>query len=68
MGIMTDIMIEECNEAGQMEDAAQELFTTGYFPWKGWTKEQKEQIEQRAEEFNRALTEDGDFPGWREAK
>ena len=44
MGAMTDIIIEETNEAGAMEDAAQELFTTGYFSWKGWSQKEKWQI------------------------
>jgi|OM-RGC.v1.035469240 hypothetical protein len=67
MGAMTDIIIEETNEAGAMEDAAQELFTTGYFSWKGWSQKEKEQIEQRAAEMSDEF-DAGDFPGWREAK
>tara|TARA_E500000081_G_scaffold68638_1_gene70751 strand:+ start:610 stop:804 length:195 start_codon:yes stop_codon:yes gene_type:complete len=58
---------EDLDKSGEMEEAAQELFTTGYFSWKGWSQKEKEQIEQRAEDM-RDEFDAGDFPGWREAK
>ena len=65
MGVLKDKIIEEDQEAGYMEDAVQEFFATGYYSWKGWSKEEREEIEQRAatmwDDFDA-----GDLPGWRD--
>ena len=64
MGVFKDKMIEEGHEASIIEEAAEELFTTGYYPWKGLSKKQREEIEERAS----IMSDDfdaGDLPGWR---
>ena len=38
---------EDLDKSGEMEEAAQELFKTGYFSWKGGSQKEKEQIEER---------------------
>ena len=58
---------EDLDNSGDIEDAAQEFFCTGYYSWKGWSKEEREEIEQRAATM-RDEFDAGDLPGWREPK
>ena len=67
MGVMTDIMIEEAEMDGLIEEAAEQLFITGKYSRKGFNKEQRVLIEARSG----VMSDDwdaGDYPGWREAK
>jgi len=65
MGIMTQIMMEEAEMDGLIEEAAERLFLTGNYSRKDFNKEEQERIEARAE----VMSDDwdaGDYPGWRD--
>jgi hypothetical protein len=65
MGIMTEIMMEEAEMDGLIEEAAEKLFITGNYSRNDFNKEQRELIEARAA----VMSDDwdaGDYPGWRD--